>query len=161
MISFKDLNGNQVTLAFVSQAFSMKPKHVFVICKYQNKWLLTKHPYRGIEFPGGKIEKGETLREAAVREVYEETGGLISNIVYIGEYCVEDKQYGTFVKAIFYAEIEKINEKNNYYETDGPLLVNGDIYDHLNDREYSFLMKDQVLKESLKRIESMQLLNKQ
>ncbi|WP_440705932.1 NUDIX hydrolase [Heyndrickxia oleronia] len=38
------------------------------------KILLVDHPYRGWEFPGGYVNRGETIKEAAIREVEEETG---------------------------------------------------------------------------------------
>ena len=34
----------------------------------RDQWLLTHHLRRGLEFPGGKVELGETPEEAAVRE---------------------------------------------------------------------------------------------
>jgi 8-oxo-dGTP diphosphatase len=36
--------------------------------------LLVNHPWRGWVPPGGKVEPGETPREGAVRELFEETG---------------------------------------------------------------------------------------
>ncbi len=39
-------------------------------------WLMVKHTKRGWELPGGKLENGELYENAALREVYEETGLL-------------------------------------------------------------------------------------
>ena len=55
-------------------------RHVLVVLKYKDKWLLTQHSNRGIEFPGGKAEEGETIEEAAIRETIEETGVTITNL---------------------------------------------------------------------------------
>lgn len=54
------------------------PKHVVavdcLISDAQNRVLLKRHPQRGWEFPGGKVEVGEDLIGALLREVREETG---------------------------------------------------------------------------------------
>lgn len=42
--------------------------------------------YTGVTFPGGHIEEGESLTNAIVREVYEETGLTIKNPVMCGIY---------------------------------------------------------------------------
>ncbi len=36
--------------------------------------------YIGISFPGGHIEKGESIYDSAIREFYEETGYVIKNL---------------------------------------------------------------------------------
>lgn len=146
---FLDRNENKVLLSFEKDAFSMKAKHVLVISRYQNEWLLTKHPQRGLEFPGGKIEAGESIEDAAKREVYEETGGIVQEMEIIGEYLVEDKKAGAFVKAIVFAHIEKIEQKEDYMETRGPVLIKRNLESELNGNQYSFIMKDEVVLASL------------
>ena len=148
---FTDANGGLVKLAFEQNAFSIKPAHVLVICKLGEKWLLTNHKKRGFEFPGGKVERGETLEEAAKREVLEETGATLDELQYIGEYEVT-LSGESFVKAIFYGNIGSIENKLDYLETKGPVLIAGDILKLRWNDEYSFIMKDEVVERSIKRI---------
>src|SRR5438309_2234979 len=126
MKKFLDINGNRVELTFSPDAFQEKAGHVLVICQYGDGWLLTNHKVRGLEFPGGKMEVGETLEDAARREVYEETGALLENLDKIGEYKVTDPKR-SFVKAIFWGMVKMIDQTNTYYETNGPVVVKGEI----------------------------------
>jgi len=151
MKHFKDINGAKVTLSFQENAFGPEPQHVLVICKYNGKWVLTDHKKRGWEFPGGKREKGETLEQAAVREVLEETGGKIKNLHFIGEYKVKNEE-GSFVKRIYFAELEELLAQKDYFETNGPILVEGDILREVSKKQYSFIMKDEVIRLSLEHI---------
>lgn len=152
METFQDLNGCNVELSFAQNSFSKVPEHVLVICKYYNQWLLTKHRTRGFEFPGGKREEGETLEEAAKREVDEETGAILKSLEYIGEYKVEDGQ-NSFIKAIFYGEVESLQVKKDYFETNGPVLVGGDLLSLRMQDSYSFIMKDKVIEKVIKKLQ--------
>jgi 8-oxo-dGTP diphosphatase len=145
---FKDYNGGDVRLSFRRGSFLEKAKHVLVICRYEDSWLLTDHRERGWEFPGGKCEAGETIEEAARREVREETGALIDDLQFIGEY--EVKLDGlSFVKAIYWGQAAELENKDSYMETDGPVLFNGDLMAERMDSRFSFIMKDDVVKRSI------------
>lgn len=63
------------------------PKHILsaatVIFNDRGEILLIKGPRRGWEMPGGQVEEGESLKEAAIREAKEESGIDIE----INKYC--------------------------------------------------------------------------
>ncbi|GGJ99659.1 putative 8-oxo-dGTP diphosphatase YtkD [Lentibacillus kapialis] len=145
MYRFTDYYRNEVTLSFDNHPFSRNPKHVWIICCYRNKWLLTKHKERGIEFPGGKVEKNETAQEAAVREVMEETGGTVKSIRYIAQYIVAGKG-GKITKNVYFATIDKLMPQDTYYETEGPVQISSIPMNVKRNMQYSFIMKDDVLK---------------
>ncbi|MBY0122849.1 RNA deprotection pyrophosphohydrolase [Bacillus sp. S/N-304-OC-R1] len=151
MKRFKDINGGMVKLSFMPHSFNCEPEHVLVICKMGEKWLLTNHSKRGLEFPGGKVERDETLEEAARREVMEETGASIKKLQLIGEYEVTNEAQ-TFVKAIFFASIARIEDKEDYFETAGPVLIDGDILEKRWEPQFSFIMQDEVIYHSIHRI---------
>ncbi|MFO1444256.1 nucleoside triphosphatase YtkD [Bacillus sp. Bva_UNVM-123] len=149
---FIDANGCIVKLAFERNAFSKQPNHVLVICQLEDQWLLTKHKKRGLEFPGGKVEQGESIEEAARREVKEETGAVVKELQFIGEYEVSHLD-ATFVKRIYYGVVDKVEEKDDYLETAGPELVRGDLLTLRWGEEYSFIMKDEVIEKSILKIQ--------
>lgn len=158
MYTFKDAYNNQVFLSFDSQTFSKTPRHVWVVCQYQQQWLLTNHSTRGWEFPGGKVEEGETPKEAAVREVLEETGGIVEDLTYIGQYKVASKEK-TIIKNIYFSRVKDLVQRQSYLETKGPILLES-FPDNIKKNEmFSFIMKDNVLQYVLKYIHSHNLIN--
>ena len=152
---FKDFYQNEVKYVIGNEAFSKTPKHVWVICKYENQWLLTKHKDRGIEFPGGKVEEGETAEEAAIREVMEETGGHIQSIRFVGQYYVDGKG-GDIVKNVYFAEVDKLIEQKHYFETKGPVLLDELPNNIKQQKQFSFMMKDDILTYSLRELKKRQ-----
>jgi 8-oxo-dGTP diphosphatase len=156
MKTFTDYYNNVVKLSFEDHPFSKHPKHVWIICRYNDQWLLTKHKDRGMEFPGGKVENDETADQAAIREVKEETGAVIKDLTYIGQYFVDGKG-GKIIKNIYYANIDKLEDQETYFETYGPVLLK-ELPDNLKQNQrYSFMMKDGVLPNSIDRIKELHL----
>jgi 8-oxo-dGTP diphosphatase len=66
------------------------PKHIVsaaaIVINDQNEILLIKGPRRGWEMPGGQVEEGESLAQAAIRETKEESGVDIEIIRFCGVY---------------------------------------------------------------------------
>ncbi|MCA0987204.1 NUDIX hydrolase [Guptibacillus algicola] len=64
------------------------PKHIVsaatIVFNEQNEILLIKGPKRGWEMPGGQVEEGESLKDAAIRETEEETGIIIEGLKFCG-----------------------------------------------------------------------------
>ncbi|MER2090128.1 MAG: NUDIX domain-containing protein [Sporosarcina sp.] len=138
MLTFNDVNGGRVELIFGRNHSGMPARHVLVVLKYKEKWLLTRHSVRGIEFPGGKAEEGETIEQAAIRETIEETGVTITDVTNFAEYIVRSNI--TFCKAVFTGKVAEIDENPRLYETGGALWMTNDELDACE--ELSFHMKD-------------------
>ena len=64
------------------------PKHIVsaatVVINERQEILLLKGPKRGWEMPGGQVEEGESLKEAAIRETMEETGIEVEILTFCG-----------------------------------------------------------------------------
>ncbi|MGG3915410.1 NUDIX hydrolase [Rossellomorea vietnamensis] len=64
------------------------PKHIVsaatIVINENREILLIKGPRRGWEMPGGQVEEGESLKDAAIRETKEETGIDIEVLAFCG-----------------------------------------------------------------------------
>ncbi|MGD6855935.1 NUDIX hydrolase [Bacillus infantis] len=64
------------------------PKHIVsaaaIVINEQKQILLIKGPRRGWEMPGGQVEEGESLKDAAIRETKEETGIDVEVLKFCG-----------------------------------------------------------------------------
>lgn len=62
-------------------------KYVVICASYRGQWLLSRHRQRDTwETQGGHIEPGETPMQAAVRELYEESGVRDAQVIPVCDY---------------------------------------------------------------------------
>jgi 8-oxo-dGTP diphosphatase len=93
---------------------SANPTHaVSAAILHEGRFLLVRRgraPARGLyAFPGGRVERGETLEEAVHREIAEETGALIGNVRHIVDLeLTSETKAGTveFVLSVHAADYE-------------------------------------------------------
>lgn len=145
--TFTDINGHTVYYSNKKDCFSSSPNHVLVILKSAKGWILTDHKERGLEFPGGKREPGESIEEAAVREVWEETGAYVDELRFVAQYKVEDPLQ-PFVKNVYFAFVRSIKKKEDYLETNGSVILE-ELPNFFSEDKYSFIMRDEVIVRSL------------
>ena len=66
-----------------------KLTYAIISARFQNSWIFVRHQKRSTwEIAGGHIEKGETAKEAAGRELMEETGAIRFDLDCIATYSV-------------------------------------------------------------------------
>ena len=59
-MQFTDQEQDKVTLDYRTEYDEPTGEHVLMITRMDDQFLLTNHRQRGIEFPGGKREAGES-----------------------------------------------------------------------------------------------------
>ena len=114
-----------IEVKFYDEAAGDLLKFAVIIARKDGKWIFCKHKERDTyELPGGHRERGETILEAARRELQEETGAVDFTMEPVCIYSVkgktrvnqnaEEETYGMlYVADVFslgeiHSEIEKI-----------------------------------------------------
>ena len=115
-------------------------KYAVIIAKYQGKWVFCRHRERDtLEAPGGHREPGETILEAARRELAEETGASEFTLTPVCAYSFRD--YGM----LYYAEITAL-ERGLHHEIREIYLMDG-----LPDRLTYPLIQPKLMEEARRR----------
>ena len=114
------------------------------VCKYKDKYIFSYNKKReGYEIPGGHIEEGETWEEAAKREIYEETGGIIKSIKPICIYKINS--FGI----LCLAEIEKLEKLPEEFEME-KIILSKELPDNLSFKESHTMFFNKVIEEMKK-----------
>ena len=88
------------------------------------------------EFPGGKVEKGENLEQAVIREIKEETNADINVIEYINtveyDYTTFHLTMHTYLCELLNNNPEFVYHDNNTLEHDNMVWLDLNDLDHLD-----------------------------
>lgn len=139
----KDSN-NGVSDSIGKEKIIFFPEFVRVIIQNREKKFLVLRTKYGDKyfwiFPGGKVEKGESLSDTVKRQVLEETGLNISYYTYLGEFMTPKPYKGIYWKGYVYLANTRVNEIINFepsiyselafksYEELLPLVLEEDSY---------------------------------
>lgn len=81
----------------------------YAILKIADKYVVGYNDWRNQwEFPAGGIDKGETAREAAIRELYEETHQKGEHFEFRGLFKVEDAKGKIKYQAVFTCQLDEL-----------------------------------------------------
>lgn len=82
----------------------------YAILKIKDKYVIGYNGWREQwEFPAGGIDEGETAREAAIRELYEETHQKNEELEFKGLFKVEDAKGKIKYQAVFVGEQDELS----------------------------------------------------
>jgi 8-oxo-dGTP diphosphatase len=104
-----------MNVEFLNAVGVEKPVIAVIAAKYRGQWVFCRHKGRTtFEAPAGHREPGETIEEAARRELYEETGAVSYSLNLVGPYRVTDDGGSASYGMLFCAEILKFGQLPAY-----------------------------------------------
>lgn len=100
-----------VGLPKLLEAMSARTRVLAYITRNRAEILVFKHddvyPDAGVQVPGGGLEESETLEVAALREVHEETGLILTDTpVFLGAWLRKSEIYGLQFEHYFWLEVD-------------------------------------------------------
>lgn len=115
-----EISSPKTEMDFPAKCEEEQLKYVVIAALYKEKIVLCKHKNRNtLEMPGGHIEPGETPTDAAIRELYEETGITeLNRIKAVEPYyanSTEDETKGAY-GMLFIADVKELPNKMPDFE---------------------------------------------
>ena len=91
---------------------------------YGDRIVLAEIPGRGWCIPSGNVERGETAREAAVRECFEESGATLTRLAPLGRFQRTDTQTGEVrYAAVYLGDVGNLEDLPPGSESQGRILL--------------------------------------
>lgn len=87
----------------MNRTFPVELGNVCILCDGE-RLLVEDKIGKGIVFPGGHVERGESMQQAVIREMQEETGLTIEHPVLCGIKDWEQEDGSRYIVAIYRAE---------------------------------------------------------